>query len=305
MKVAVTGATGFIGSALCNELSKEHNVIALTRRPEKASILFERPIEIIKWNPSCLDGWEKCLEDTDAIVNLAGVSIAAGRWTEKRKDQILNSRINSYSILIEAIRKTKAMPRTFLISSAIGFYGSRGDEHLYEESDNGNGFLAGVCREIEKTAKELEKLDIRTVVMRTGIVLGTNGGAFPKMALPFRFFLGGNFGSGKQWMSWISLEDEISAIRFLLEDHNLKGVFNLTSGHPQRNHEFCRALAESLNKPCWLPAPSICLKIVLGQMADELLLTSQRVYPRKLLTAGFKFKNPDLRNTLLAMQQTK
>ncbi len=298
MKIAVTGATGFIGGALCNELAKEHNVIAMTRRPEKGAALFEKKVDVIKWNPERMDGWERRLEGTDAIVNLAGTNLASGRWSEKLKGEILNSRINSSRILLEAVKETEAKPRTFIIASAIGFYGSRGDEEIDEESDNGQGFLAEVCRKNESIIKEFEDLDIRTIVIRTGVVLDSSGGALPKMAMPFRFYIGGYWGGGRQWVSWISLADEVSAIRYLIENYKFKGVFNLTSPEPERNREFFEILAGRLNKPCGVAMPGFLLKLMFGQMAEELFLASQRVYPRKLLAGGFKFKNTGLKNAL-------
>jgi len=298
MRVAVTGATGFVGRALCNELARDHNVIALTRNPEKASTLLNKAVEIIKWNPNMLDGWEKCLENSDAIVNLAGTNLALGRWTKNLKAEILNSRINASRILIQAIKNSKAKTKVVVTASAIGFYGHRADEKLGEESRGGDGFLAGVAREIEDCSREFETLGLRSVVIRTGIVLDSSGGALPKMITPFKFYLGGHWGSGNQWMSWISLVDEVAAIQFLIENANLYGVFNLTSPEPLRNRQFFQVLASELKKPCWLSIPAFALKIIFGQMATELFLVSQRVYPKKLLDAGFKFENPELKNAL-------
>jgi uncharacterized protein (TIGR01777 family) len=301
MKIAVTGATGFIGRALCNELCKEHNVISLTRRPEKAAGLFERTVDVIKWNAERMDGWEKSLEGTDAIVNLAGSNLASGRWSEKFKGEIVNSRVNSARTLLEAVKETEAKPGTFIIASAIGFYGSRVDEELDEESAGGEGFLAEVCRKIESIAEEFEELGIRTIVIRTGVVLDFGGGALPKMAMPFRFYLGGYWGGGRQWVSWISLGDEISAIRFLIENYEFEGVFNLTSPEPVRNRDFFETLAGRLRKPCLFSMPGFLLKVMFGQMAEELFLASQRVYPRRLLAGGFNFKNSGLKNALETM----
>jgi len=301
MKIAVTGATGFIGRALCSELCKEHNVIALTRRPEKEADVFERKVDVIKWNAERMDGWEKSLEGTDAIVNLAGSNLASGRWSEKFKGDILSSRVNSARTLLEAVKKTKAKPRTFIIASATGFYGSRGDEELDEESAGGEGFLAEVCRKNESITEEFEELGIRTIVIRTGVVLDFSGGALPKMAMPFRFYLGGHWGGGRQWVSWISLADEISAIRFLIENDELEGVFNLTSPEPVRNRDFFEILAGRLKKPCLFAMPGFLLKLMFGQMADEVFLASQRVYPERLLAGGFKFKDSGLKETLETM----
>ena len=298
MNVVVTGASGFIGRALCQKLIKEHNVIALTRRPEEASALLGKSVEIIKWNPNILDGWEKCLENSDAIINLAGANLALGRWTKKLKADILNSRINASRILIQAIKKSQVKTKVVVTASAIGFYGNRADEKLDEESGVGDGFLAGVAREIENCSREFENLGLRSVVIRTGIVLGSGGGALPKMIMPFKLYLGGYWGSGEQWMSWISLADEVAAIKFLIESSNLYGAFNLTAPEPLRNRNFFEILAKVLRRPSWLPIPAFVLNIMFGEMADELFLVSQRVYPKKLLDAGFEFENPELRKAL-------
>lgn len=301
MKVAVTGATGFIGRALCNELAKEHNVIALTRRPGKGAGLFERKVDVIKWNAERLDGWEKDLEGADAIVNLAGSNLASGRWSEKFKGEILNSRVNSTRTLLEAVKKTEERPGTFIIASATGFYGSRGDNELDEESAGGEGFLSEVCGKIEGVGEEFKELGIRMIVIRTGVVLDFGGGALPKMAMPFRFYLGGHWGGGRQWVSWISLGDEVSAIRFLIENDELEGVFNLTCPEPVRNRDFFEILAGRLKKPCLFAMPGFLLKLMFGQMADELFLASQRVYPGRLLAGGFKFKDSGLKEALETM----
>jgi len=301
MKIAVTGATGFIGRALCNELAKEHNVIALTRRPGEGAGLFERKVDVIKWNAERMNGWERSLEGADAIVHLAGRNLASGRWSEKFKGDILRSRVNSARILLEAVKETEVKPRAFIIASATGFYGSRGDEELDEESAGGEGFLAEVCRKIESIGEDFKKLGIRTIVIRTGVVLDFAGGALPKMAMPFRFYMGGHWGDGRQWMSWISLADEISAIRFLIENDEFEGVFNLTSPEPVRNRDFFEILADRLKKPCLFAMPGFLLKLMFGQMADELFLASQRVNPRRLPACGFKFKDSGLKNALETM----
>ena len=302
MKIVVTGATGFIGKALCNELAKEHNVIALTRRPEKASVLFERPVDIIKWNPKGMDGWEKCLDGSDVIVNLAGTNLASGRWSKNFKAEILDSRIQASKVLIQAIESSKVKPKSIITASAIGFYGNRADEKLDEESVGGDGFLAGVAQEIEECSEIFETLGLRSIVIRTGIVLGSSGGALPKMIMPFKFYLGGYWSPGSQWMSWISLTDEVAAIKFLIENPNLYGTFNLTSPEPTQNQYFFQTLASELKKPCWLPIPAFALKKMFGQMADELFLAGQRVYPRKLIDAGFEFKYSELKKALESIE---
>lgn len=302
MKIVVTGATGFIGKPLCNELATGHNVIALTRSPQKASELLNESIEIVKWDAVKLSGWERCLEYSDVIVHLAGTNVASARWNKKIKSRIIDSRIHSSRLLIQAVKNLQTKPKTIVIASATGFYGSRADEQLYEESENGLGFLAALCRKIEDVSKEFENLNIRTIIIRTGIVLDASGGALSKMIKPFKFYIGGFWGSGKQWISWISLSDEIEAIKFLIRNENLNGVFNLTSPQPLENRQFLQILASVLKKPCWLFFPAFALKIIFGQMADELFLTSQRVYPRKLINAGFEFKYPDLKDALKSMK---
>ena len=298
MRIVVTGATGFIGRALCNELAKEHNVTALTRRPEKASVLFERPVDIIRWNLKDTNGWERSLNGSDAIVNLAGTNLASGRWSKKFEAEILDSRIQASKVLIQAIKNSKVKPKSIITASAIGFYGNRADEKLDEESRGGLGFLAGVAQKIEDHSREFENLGLRSVVIRTGIVLGSSGGALPKMIMPFKLYLGGYWGSGGQWMSWISLADEVAAIKFLIENSNLYGAFNLISPEPMRNRQLFQILAKVLKKPCWLPIPAFILKIIFGEIADELFLASQRVYPDKLIDAGFEFKYPELKKVL-------
>lgn len=298
MKMVVAGATGFIGRSLCNELAKEHNIIALTRRPEKASNFFAKSIDIIKWNPKYNDGWESCLDGSDAIVNLAGTNLASARWSKNFKAEILDSRIKASKAIIQAIEKSKVKPKTIITASAIGFYGNRANEKLDEESGGGDGFLASVAKEIEDSSREFEILGLRSIVIRTGIVLGSSGGALPKMIMPFKCYLGGYWGKGNQWMSWISLADEVAAIKFLIKNSNLYGAFNLTSPEPLQNRQLFQILARVLKKPCWLPVPAFMLKIMFGEIANELFLASQRVYPKKLIDAGFKFKYTELKKAL-------
>lgn len=298
MKVLITGATGFIGRNLCNHLAGKHRVTALTRRQEKAAALLTGAVDIAEWDPGKPANLEKCLDNSDAVVNLAGAGVVEKRWTKARKAEIFGSRLSASGALIDAIKKAETKPEVFIQASAIGFYGSRGDEQLNEASAAGDGFLAEVCGATEDSTAEIDRLDIRSVIIRTGVVLDESGGALPKMITPFKLYLGGYWSSGNQWISWISLADEIAAIEFLIQNNNLRGVFNLTSPRPLVNREFFRTLAAYLKKPCWLPLPGPILKLVFGEMADEFFLTSQRVYPGKLLDAGYQFKYPDLKNAL-------
>jgi uncharacterized protein (TIGR01777 family) len=298
MKVIVTGSTGLIGRALCNKLAQQHSVVALTRRPEIASGLLDKAVEIVKWDARTCSPWDKSIDDSDAIVHLAGANVAVGRWTGNRKAEILDSRISSNAILIDAIKASISKPEVVILASAIGFYGDSGDKILYEESGCGSNFPAQVCKETESYRKDFKALGIRTIVIRTAMVLDPQGGALPKLMLPFRFYLGGHWSSGNQWMSWISLNDELSAIEFLIRNNSLSGTFNLSSPHPLRNHVFFKILASVLKKPCRLVIPSVAMKMVFGQMASELFLVSQRVYPKRLEEAGFEFEHSDLETAL-------
>lgn len=298
MKIAVTGATGFIGRALCLELSKEHEMVVLSRSREKAVSVFGDLFEIVEWNTRSAQGWGECLEGVDAIVNLAGASLAAKRWTARYKREILESRTKCSQVLIDAIKKLKKKPRVVVMSSAIGFYGDRADEELDEESRGGEGFLAGVCRKREGYSAEFEEMGIRTVVIRTSIVLGLSGGAFPKMLMPFIFYAGCYWGKGKQWVSWIYIADEIAAIKFLIENENLNGVFNLAASGSRTNRDFFKTVGRVFGKPCWSGVPRFVLKILFGDITSELFLASQRVYPKRLIDAGFEFQYPELEDTL-------
>jgi uncharacterized protein (TIGR01777 family) len=301
MKIAVIGATGFIGSALCKELAEENNIIALTRNPNKPHTRFSNNIDFIKWNTQSLNGWQHCLEGADAIVNLAGENLGISRWNQQRKTEIINSRIDSIKILLSAVKSLTRKPGVIVLASAVGYYGSRGEEDLNEDSAAGIGFLANVCKQLESFANDFKNLGIRPVIIRSGLVLDSAGGALPKMIMPFKFHLGGYLGSGKQWISWITLADEISAIKFLIENEKLEGAFNLTSPQPIRNREFFQTVASVSNKSCRFRVPEYALKIAFGEMADEVLLASQKVYPKKLIAAGFKFQNPDLETALQSM----
>ncbi|MHC4293129.1 MAG: TIGR01777 family oxidoreductase [Planctomycetota bacterium] len=298
MKVVVTGATGFIGQVLCNMLVNCHQVVALTRNVQKAKSALAHSVEIMSWDGRNPGKWQNCIDNSDAIINLAGTNVASGRWTTKKKHNILNSRLDTIRALSEAISSSKVKPKVFIQSSAIGYYGSRGTEPLDEDSESGNGFLAEVCKEVELKSREFESLGLRLVIIRSGVVLGSRGGALPRMIRPFRFYAGGILGRGRQLISWIILDDEISAIKHLLENDTLKGIFNLTSPSPVTNRDFFKAVGRVLNRPCWLAVPVIALKILLGEMGEELLLSSQKVYPKRLLDEGFKFMHSDLRSAL-------
>ncbi|MFC1781224.1 TIGR01777 family oxidoreductase [Planctomycetota bacterium] len=298
MKVIITGATGFIGRALCGQLYKDYEIIALTRSAEKASKILGQEVTAVEWNGKTSGQWAEEIDGADIVINLAGENIASGKWNQRKKNRILQSRIDSLKALTGAIRKAGNKPRIFMQASAIGYYGSQKDNELNESSPPGRGFLASVCRVVESATLDIERLGVRCVIIRTGIVLGNQGGALPKLALPFRFFIGGYPGDGKQWFSWINLEDEVRAIKFLIENENQQGVFNLTSPGSMTMKNFCQTLGTVLHRPCWF-VPDFILRIFLGEKADQVLLSGQKVIPKRLLEAGFRFNQPKAENALV------
>ena len=300
--ILITGASGFIGRALARELlDAGYDVIGLTRRAGALPDSLPGGLAFAPWDGRTAAGWGPLAENARAIVNLAGDNLAEGRWTEAKKARILASRIEAGSAVVEAVRAARTKPRVLVQASAIGFYGPAGDEELDENDPSGTGFLAGVVRAWEESTKAVETLGVRRAVIRSGLVLGAGGGVWPRLALPFRFFAGGPLGSGRQAFSWISLEDEVRAIRHIIEHEELAGAFNLTAPGPLRQKEFCRVVGRSLRRPCWLPVPAPLLKLLFGEKARETLLNGQRVLPRRLLAAGFAFRHPAAASAVAAL----
>lgn len=290
MKIIIAGASGLVGTALVSALRAEgHTVLRLVRRTARGA-------DEIAWDPARGEIERERVSGVDAIVNLAGENIGAGRWTAARRERILRSRIDATRTLVAAVLGAAVKPAVFVNASAVGFYGNRADEVLTEESSRGSGFLPEVCAAWEGAASRVEQVGVRTVMLRFGVVLAAAGGALAKMLPLFRFGLGGPLGSGRQWMSWISLEDAVGAIRHALRDERCRGAVNVVAPGSVTNAEFTRELARALHRPAFLPAPAWGLRLVLGKpMADEALLASTRAEPRALSRLGYAFRHPTLR----------
>ena len=294
-RVIISGATGFIGRKLALSLAEsEHEVIALTRDPRKAPEEFQGRIRPVRWDGRSSEGWLELASGALALVNLAGENIGAGRWTDKRKQAILGSRVAAGRAMMDAVEKSSVRPKALIQASAVGYYGPRADEELDESAPSGRGFLAATVREWENSTAPAVSLGVRRAVVRSGIVLDREGGVLSPFLRQFRLFVGGPLGSGKQWFSWIHRRDEVAAILFLLERDDLAGVFNLTAPHPLTSKDFARTLGRALKRPAWFPVPAFLLRLLFGQKAEETLLSGQRVLPRALLRAGFRFSYPDL-----------
>jgi uncharacterized protein len=295
LKILITGASGLVGTAATTALRADGHTVGRFVRPGGRFAPGD-----VRWDPVAAVVYPDAMEGAEAIIHLTGASIGEGRWTQERKSVLSTSRLASTRLLIDAIAKLRQKPRTLLAASAIGYYGSRGDELLTESSSNGSGFLARLAREWEAESLRAQSLGIRTVLLRFGMILSSYGGALPKMLTPFKVGLGGHLGSGRQWMSWIVLEDVVGVIRVALADEGLSGPMNVVAPNPVQNANFTRLLASVLRRPAMLPAPAFMLRLALGEMADELLLASQRVHPQRLIEAGLKFRYPDLESALRA-----
>jgi uncharacterized protein len=296
MRILISGATGVLGSALAKALHAEGHAVARLIRPGREAAAGD-----VRWDPAKGEIDIAAMEGEDAVVHLGGASIAEGRWNATRKELLRSSRVDSTRVLVDAMSRMQRKPRAFVCASAIGFYGSRGDEVLTEASVPGTDFLSRVAREWEAEAARAEATGIRTVRLRFGVILTAEGGALPRMVIPFRFGLGGRLGSGKQWMSWIALEDAVGAAQATILDERWSGAVNVVAPNPVRNAKFTGILARVLRRPAILPTPAFALRLALGEMADALLLISQRVRPEKLIEAGFEFRCAELEPALRAI----
>jgi uncharacterized protein len=293
MKILVSGSHGLVGKALISSLTTEGNeVLRLVRRERQVGS------PEVEWDPKRGSIDSQHLEGLEVVVHLAGESIAEGRWDEDKKQRIRDSRVQGTRLLSESLAKLAHPPATFLCASAIGYYGNRGDEILTEASAQGNDFLAGVCAEWENATRPAAEKGIRVANLRFGIILSADGGALAKMLTPFRMGIGGRVGSGKQWMSWIALDDVVVATKFALQNDVLSGPVNIVAPHPVTNAKFTKDLGAALSRPTLFPVPAFGARLAFGEMADALLLSSQRVDPMRLRETGFDFKYPDLKSAL-------
>lgn len=294
MRIGIIGATGFIGSALAREAARRgHDVVAFSRGAD-LSLAGAKEVRPVAAEGPAIDP-----AGLDAVVNLAGESIL-GRWSKARKKRIRESRTGLTRRVVESLRSCRERPAVFINASGTGFYGDRGGEVLTESSPKGDGFLADVCAAWEAAAVDAQSLGLRVVLLRTGMVLGKGGGAWPLLKRIFTFGLGGRLGSGRQWVPWIHLDDEVGIILHALENAGCAGPMNFAAPHPVTNAELTRAVARAVHRPAILPAPAFGLRLVLGELAD-ILLDSQRVEPRAALNTGYAFKYPDLGEALAAL----
>jgi uncharacterized protein (TIGR01777 family) len=305
MNVLVTGGTGFIGSALVERLAMEnHRVLLLSRRAQALRAASQGMVRAVQWDGKTIGPWVRELEGLDAVVNLAGESIGAKRWTWRRRVLLVDSRIEPTRALVAAIASVETKPALLINASAVGYYGDveRGD--VTEIHPSGTDFLARLCERWEKEASRAEEYGVRVIRMRFGIVLETGGGALKKMVVPFRFFVGGPLGSGRQWFPWVHRDDVIGAITFSLMDPNISGPVNVSAPDIVTMTEFARALGKAMHRPTWVRVPVLVLKVALGEMAGT-VISGQCVISRKLQDAGYAFRYPKLDEALRAIMRGK
>ena len=298
MRILISGSSGLIGTAVATALARDGHMLQRLVRPESKG---QPRTGDFRWDTASGEIDAGAAEGADAVVNLAGASIGEGRWTAARKELLRASRVDSTRHLVRALGKLHKLPRVFVSASAVGYFGDRGDEELTEESGAGGDFLATLCKDWEAEAAAAASFGARTVCTRFGIVLARDGGALPRMVSPFKFGAGGRLGSGKQWMSWIALGEVASIVKFVLANESFTGAVNAVAPQPVRNSEFTKILASVLHRPAIFPAPDFALKLALGEMAEGLLLSGQRVLPARLVSASYQFQATDLRAALVAV----
>lgn len=297
MRVIIAGGSGLIGRALTSSLiSAGYEVVVLSRYPERVCGLSPA-VRIEYWDARTAEGWTPLINKADAIVNLAGENISSGRWTAKRKERIRDSRINAGQAIVQAIESADHKPMVLIQASGVGFYGACQDEQITEDFPSGKDFLSKLAVDWEASTTPVEILGVRRAIIRTGVVLSRQGGALPRMLMPFRFYIGGKLGSGRQWFPWIHIVDEVSAIRFLIENDNAIGPFNLVAPNPLTNADFVHFLGERVGRPAVIPTPAFLLRMIFGEMS-AVLLEGQRAVPKRLTEFGYVFRFPEVTSAL-------
>ncbi|MEX2425262.1 MAG: TIGR01777 family oxidoreductase [Thermomicrobiaceae bacterium] len=302
MKIIITGGTGLIGRALTDRLARDGDEIIILSRGSDRPAGLSDSARVVKWDARTDEGWSGELAEADAVVNLAGSNLSGGRWTESRKQLMRQSRIDAGKAVLAGIRTTGHIPPAFIQASGINYYGHREDRFIDESEPPGDDFLANLCVEWEGTTAPVEALGSRRVVIRSGPVLNVDEGALPPLAMPFHLFLGGRTGSGKQGISWIHINDEVEAIRFLIKDSTVTGPVNLCAPGPVTNAEFASALGRAMNRPSLFPVPGFALRTAMGEVSDTILL-GQFAIPSRLAEAGYRFRFPEIEQALRHLLQ--
>jgi len=296
MKVLITGGTGLIGSALTKRLLAEyHTVVILSRNP--SAHLVKEGGQLAGWDGKSAEGWGHLVNEVDAVINLAGVNLGGGLWTSNRKAALLSSRLNAGKAVVEAIRHAEQKPKVLIQASAVGYYAASGDTEILENCPAGNDFQGTLCQKWEESTQQVEEMGVRRVVIRSGVVFEQGAFLLKMFFLPFRMLVGGPLGSGRQFISWIHIEDEINGILYFLQNDSTSGAYNLMAPQPVRNADLGRAIGKVLHRPYWFPVPGFALKAVLGELSS-VVLDSWRGIPGRLLESGFTFKFPDAESAL-------
>jgi uncharacterized protein (TIGR01777 family) len=298
MRIVITGASGFIGKALCRALHKDYELVALSRNPDKAAKSLSGLAAPVRWDTNIPESFQQALDGALAVINLAGENIASGFWTKSKKATILQSRLNAAEAIVKAVENSQKKPALIVHASAVGFYGNSEDRILSEDSSPGSSFLTEVCQKTESTIRQVENLGVCLAIVRLGVVLGPGGGLISRLLPPFRFYMGCRIATKNQWLSWIHIDDVTAAIRFIIEHSEPKGIFNLTSPNPVPAQDFYTSIGKVMHRPVLFSVPIFVLKLLLRDMATELFLASQRTIPQNLMNAGYVFNYPNLESAL-------
>lgn len=301
MRIVLSGGTGFIGRSLASRLiAEKHRVFLLTRNPQAARDMASESLEILQWDGKTLGQWVQLVENADAVINLAGESVGARRWSQKQKARLINSRLDATKAIVAAIAQAKNKPSVLINASGVGYYDHVENGDVEESHPPGKDFLSQLAIGWEREATAAESYGVRVARLRFGVVLAKGGGALKRMMLPFKLFVGGTIGSGRQWLPWVHRHDVLNIVLFVLENAKLSGPVNVVAPEPVTMKEFCKALGKAMHRPSWVPVPAFALRLLLGEMAD-MVLTGQRAIPSRLQEAGYKFLYPKLDDALAAI----